>query len=51
MVLKVITSLLMFWSHVKTIIEHLLDNEVRCRMLRLGYDGQLLLPLNPKSIG
>jgi integrase len=35
----------------KTIIELLLDNEVRSRMLRLGYDEQLLLPLNPKSIG
>lgn len=35
----------------KTIVELLLDNEVRSRMLQLGYDDQLLLPLNPKSIG
>ena len=35
----------------KTIVELLLDNEVRSRMLQLGYDERLLLPLNPKSIG
>ncbi|EMD3824024.1 tyrosine-type recombinase/integrase [Acinetobacter baumannii] len=35
----------------KRIIELLLDNEVRSRMLQLGYDKQLLLPLNPKTIG
>lgn len=35
----------------KALIERLMVHEVRSRMLKLGHDSELLLPLNPKSIG
>ena len=35
----------------KEIIKRLKHSEVRDRMLKLGHDENLLLPLNPKSLG
>ncbi len=35
----------------KTMIERLIGHEVRSRMLKLGHNENLLLPLNPKSLG
>ena len=35
----------------KVIIERLMLADVRDRMLKLGHDNNLLLPLNPKSLG
>ncbi|ENW08227.1 tyrosine-type recombinase/integrase [Acinetobacter beijerinckii] len=35
----------------KTMIDRLMDHEVRRRMLKLGHNENLLLPLNAKSLG
>ncbi|MFW1957605.1 tyrosine-type recombinase/integrase [Acinetobacter guillouiae] len=35
----------------KALIDRLMDDNVRSRMLKLGHDSGLLLPLNPKSMG
>ena len=35
----------------KALIDRLMDDDVRSRMLKLGHDSGLLLPLNPKSMG